>query len=140
MRTEAQVDLENPFAAGDQRLQKQADELLEVPRVGNRMGAAGLTLARVYENQFHVRRKPELAAAEFAQTTNAPGARLTILVERRSEPLVKLLVTEPAGLFDHDLGQVGELLGELNEVDPSRDAPQVDAEHFAVFELVESSD
>jgi len=148
--SQPQIDPENSFAAGADRMTDVFDQAREEARVGNRLasvcrrffGGRSLGLRHpvggVHEHQFNVRRKAQLASTAFAESTDRQRARSPVVRLRNAKSLHQLGTAELNSRRDDDLGQVGHLVAEgLDASAVSQNVSHVDAEEFSILELIQ---
>ena len=140
VRPETQVELEDAFTRRLDRVAHPAHEVLEVRRIRDRLIAVRHPGSLVHSEQFEVRREPDLATSELAERPNRPPARRARGESWRAVTCLQLPLGQRRRLADDDLGEVGQLVREVDEVGAPADVPQVDAEQFAILEGVERGD
>src|SRR5262249_40573011 len=139
MGPESEVNVKDAFLAGFDELDHLLRQMLEEETVVYRPGAARPPLPVVNEQHFQIGGVTHLAPAEFAQAADRERRRRSVRLRRLAVLLNQTVITNPCGLIERDLGEVGQRLGEINQrdlrVEQMLDVNQKD---LAVLEPVES--
>src|SRR5262249_2702775 len=135
---EPEVDVKDALLAGFYELDHLLRQTLEEQSVVYRLRASRPPRPIVNEQHFEVGGVAHLAPAEFAQAADREPGRRTVGPRRLSMRLDQALVTDPGGLIERDLGEIGQRLREIHKRDLRVEQMfDIDQKNLAVLEPVE---
>ena len=135
---EPEVDVKDAFLAGLDEFDHLLRQALEEQTVVYRLRAARPPRPVVNEQHFEIGGVAHLAPAEFAQAADRERRRRTVSPRRLSMQFDEALITDPGGLIERDLGEIGQRLREIHQRDLRVEQMlDIDQKDLAVLEPVE---